>query len=97
MNVITIECEAFQKLMNKIDGIETRFHEMAKKAFNPMSEAWLDNQEVCELLKISKRTLQTYRDDKMLPYSQINHKIYYRVSDIERFLKKYYCKVPTLQ
>lgn len=96
MNVITIESEAFQRIMNKMEGIENRFQEMAKKAMNPMSETWLDNQEVCDLLKISKRTLQTYRDESMLPYSQINHKIYYRVSDIERFLKKHYTKVANL-
>lgn len=97
MNVVTIESEAFQRIMNKIDGLEARFAEIAKKAANPMSETWLDNQEVCELLKISKRTLQTYRDEKMLPFSQINHKIYYRASDLERFLKKHYTKIPTFQ
>ena len=36
---------------------------------------------------ISKRTLQTYRDRGLLPYSQINHKIYYRTEDVEAFVE----------
>lgn len=93
MNVITIESEAFQAIMNNFECLNKKFEELAKKANTPLSEVWFDNQDVCELLKISKRTLQTYRDEKMLPFSQINHKIYYRASDIDRFLKKHYSKI----
>ena len=92
MNVITIESEAFKDLIHRIDRLENRFAEIVNRAANPLSEIWIDNQEICELLKISKRTLQTYRDEKLLPYSQINHKIYYRVADIDRFLKKFLVK-----
>ena len=42
---------------------------------------------MCEKLGISKRTLQTYRDRGLLPYSQINHKIYYRTEDVEAFVE----------
>ena len=41
---------------------------------------------VCEKLNVSKRTLQTYRDSGRLAYSQINHKLYYRLEDVEAFL-----------
>ena len=47
---------------------------------------WLDNADVCEKLNVSKRTLQTYRDGGLLAYSQINHKIYYRLEDVEAFI-----------
>ena len=36
------------------------------------------------MLNISKRTLQTYRDNGTLPYSQINHKVYYKPEDVEQ-------------
>ena len=42
---------------------------------------------MCEKLGISKRTLQTYRDRGLLPYSQINHKIYYQTEDVEVFVE----------
>ncbi len=47
---------------------------------------WLDNQDVCRMLNISPRTLQTLRDNGTLAYSQINHKIYYKPRDVEHIL-----------
>ena len=49
-------------------------------------KGWLDNQQVCQLLNISKRTLQTLRGNGSLSYTQINHKIYYRSEDVRSFL-----------
>ena len=50
-----------------------------------MSE-WMDNQDVCQALKISPRTLQTLRDSGRLPHSKINNRIYYRPEDVERLI-----------
>ena len=49
-------------------------------------EKWMDNSEVCRLLNVSIRTIQTYRDTGKLAYSQINGKIYYKASDVEDFI-----------
>lgn len=53
---------------------------------------WLTSQEVCEILKISSRTLQTYRDRKQIPFSQTGPKIYYKKSDIDKYLEDHYIK-----
>jgi hypothetical protein len=50
-------------------------------------QKWLDNQDVCQILNISKRTLQTYRDNGTLPYSQINHKMYYKPNDVQKVMQ----------
>jgi len=50
-------------------------------------EKWLDNSDVCRLLNVSARTLQTYRDTGKLPYSQINSKIYYKAWDVDAFIQ----------
>ncbi|MDD3504677.1 MAG: helix-turn-helix domain-containing protein [Eubacteriales bacterium] len=47
---------------------------------------WLDNQDVCQLLNISKRTLQTLRDNGTLAYTQISHKTYYKPEDVEKIV-----------
>lgn len=52
------------------------------------NETWLDGQEVMQLLHISQRTLQTWRDNGILPFSQIKGKFYYKLSDIENILEK---------
>lgn len=45
-------------------------------------EKWLDNQEVCLMLNISKHTLQTYKNKGLLLYCKLNRINYYKCSDI---------------
>ena len=46
----------------------------------------LDNQDVCMMLRVSKRTLQRYRSEGLLPYRMHRHKTYYRKADVELFI-----------
>jgi hypothetical protein len=55
-------------------------------------EKWLDNLELMQLLKVSKRTAQVYRDTGVISFSQVGNKIYYKLSDVEELLKKHYNK-----
>ncbi len=48
------------------------------------------SQDVMQTLHISKRNLQSLRDSKVLPYSRINGKFYYKVSDLENLLQSNY-------
>ena len=50
----------------------------------------LTDKEVAYLLKVSRRTLQDYRNNGILPYTQVGGKILYRASDIEKTLMKEY-------
>ena len=90
MQIITIESQAFQEIKSKLESIYEKLTTQRGKA--PLKETWFDNQEVCQLLHISTRTLQHYRDDDLLPYSQIGAKIYYKASDIDNFLLMNYKK-----
>lgn len=91
MNVITIQSEAFKQILETLDNIQLKLAQFSDK--NPLEDKWLDNQDVCLLLNISNRTLQTYRDKGILPYSQIGAKIYYKASDIDLFLNQNYKEV----
>jgi|UPI0004266FF5 hypothetical protein len=53
-------------------------------------EHFLTGKEVCERLYISPRTLQDYRDRKIIPYTQFAGKILYKASDLERLLEEKY-------
>ena len=90
MEVITIQTDAFKQIIDSIADIKQIV--VGKGQQTPLSETWLDIQETCQLLKISKRTLQSYRDNGILPFSQIGGKIYFRAADIEDHLKKHYIK-----
>ena len=55
-------------------------------------EKWLNNPETCNILNISVRTLQNYRDKGLISFSQIGSKIYYKLTDIHEFLERHYNK-----
>ena len=88
MEVVTIQSQAFQELVNKLDAINNRLNSKEKEP----KEKWLDNQELMLLLKISKRTAQHYRDTGLIFFSQVGNKIYYKLSDVEELLKSHYNK-----
>ncbi len=90
MEVITIDSQIFQQLLEKISNIEGKVMELKSGKEIRLSEEWLDNQDVMMLLNVSKRTLQTYRDERMIPFSQVGNKIYYKAKDVEKFLEKFY-------
>ncbi|CAK7023118.1 helix-turn-helix domain-containing protein [Bacteroides rodentium] len=51
---------------------------------------WVDGQEVMNALHISRRTLQTLRDNGTLGYAVVGQKFYYRISEIEDLLSNNY-------
>ena len=63
---------------------------MIVKQSKSLNDAWMDGQEVMLLLKISKRTLQSMRDNGTLPFSRINGKFYYKTEDIQLMLESNY-------
>jgi hypothetical protein len=87
MEIINIEARTFETMTERFKQFVQRINSLCSPQ-NKRLRKWLDNQEVCMMLKISKRTLQTYRDNGTLPYSQINHKMYYKSEDVEWVLNQ---------
>ena len=87
MEIINIEARTFEAITKRFRQFVERVNSLCRPQ-NKELKKWLDNQEVCLMLNISKRTLQTYRDNGTLPYSQINHKMYYNSEDVERVLNQ---------
>jgi hypothetical protein len=52
----------------------------------------LDNSQFIQLMGISQKLSQTWRDTGVVSFSQVGNKIYYRVSDIQELLNKTYHK-----
>lgn len=49
-------------------------------------ERYLTSEELCSILKISRRCLQDYRNNGVLPFIQLPGKILFRESDIRKVL-----------
>lgn len=89
MEVITIEKQAYEKLLNKIKSVASRIDTLCERHNDKSLKIWIDSQEVCQILSISKRQLQTYRDNGTVAYAKIEHRIFYRPQDIQRLIDKH--------
>lgn len=85
---VIISKEAFQTLLDKIDKLNDKLDDHQAKL--KLKEDWVDLQEACVLLKISKRTLQYYRQIGAIPFSQINGKYFFKLADIQKTLDDNY-------
>ena len=86
MEVISIERSTYEELLTSFNSFVAKMKEMASRGNDKGLGDWLDNQDVCQMLNISPRTLLTLRDNGTLAYSQINRKVYYKPEDVESIL-----------
>ena len=83
MEIVSIERKTFEAMVAKFEHFVCRMDAICQRHGEKRMSEWMDNQDVCRMLNISPRTLQTLRDNGTLAYSQINHKTYYRPEDVE--------------
>ena len=81
-----MEASTFEAMMAGVESFARRVETLYKQHGKKRLQEWLDNQDVCEILCISKRTLQTYRDNGTLAFSQIGHKMYYKREDVKKLM-----------
>lgn len=73
---VIISKDVFEEMVGKFNRFSDRVNEILGKREEGRLSRWMDNQDVCQQLRISPRTLQTLRDNGTLAYSQIGHKIF---------------------
>lgn len=88
MDVITIESEAYKELVTKINAIAKFVITHQEDDTTNPDEMWVDSYEVCTFLKISERTLQRLRTNRLISYSIISGKSYYTIAEIKRMLNE---------
>jgi hypothetical protein len=87
MEVITFESRAYKELVAKINTISNYIvnQERMQQQVSP-EKGWVDSFDVCNFSKISKRTLQRLRTNKIIPFTKVRRRTYYRLSDIRQLL-----------
>ena len=86
MEIVSIEKKTFEEMAARFDRFVRRMDDICKRHGEKTMNEWMDNQDVCRMLNIRRRTLQNVRDNGTLAYSQINHKTYYRPEDVRRIV-----------
>ncbi len=86
MEAIILSAQQYKELVNRLDVLNKKLEEKQKSP----NDTFLDNQEFLQLMNISKRTAQSWRDEGKVSFSQIGSKIYYRMSDVQKLLDQNY-------
>ena len=75
---------ALATLSSRVDELRGRFRPTL------FGESYYSDSELAAMLKVSRRSLQDYRNNGTIPFIRLGGKILYRRSDIERVLEKNY-------
>ena len=88
---LNMDTDDIQVVLSAIHSVYRRIREVSQ-THKPLfgGENFLTGKEVCERLYIRPRTLQDYRDRKIIPYTQFAGKILYKASDLKKLLENNY-------
>ena len=90
MQLVSINLDEFQQLTEKLANIENQIQKLTGSSTSPLSEQWVDNDAFCKIMGICKRSAQTWRDEARIGHAQFKNKIWYRKSDIQKFMEQNY-------
>ena len=85
MNAVILSTDQYADLVQRMDSIQS----LLSKTQGNSGDTFLDNQQFLQLMNISKRTAQSWRDDGIISFSQVGSKIYYQRSDVQNLLEKH--------
>jgi CRP-like cAMP-binding protein len=88
MEIVVIEKQTFEQLLSEMRQLASRVELLDQKSKDRRLSKWLNGEDVCELLHISERTLQTLRSLHKIGYAQIGHKFMYRPDEVELVKKQ---------
>ena len=89
--LITSENERVKSFFLSLERLSTVVEKLfisRKPTLN--GDSFYTDEELSQRLKISRRSLQDYRNQGRIPYIKLGGKILYRSSDVERMLEKGY-------
>lgn len=80
---ILVKDNVIPELMNELESIKNL---LVKQSDNVNPFDWIESSVARKMLNISEKTWQTYRNQRIIPFSQFGRKIYVKRSDIENFM-----------
>jgi len=84
----TVQITLNEELLNTFtSAIKEAVKEELPNHRDSFRKDWLSTEEVMEMLNVSRRTIQSYRDEGKIPYFQSGRKILYPREGIEDYLR----------
>ena len=76
-----------QSISKDFRSLKEIFYEENREFSEHLACEWLDSREVMKILKISKRSLQYWRNKGTLHCNKVNGKFYYRAREVRGMLE----------
>ena len=86
INILQIPESKFNELLSKLDRLEENQNRIFKLA---QKEVLFDSKYIQDLLGVSQKTLQIYRDRGQIEYIQIGGLVRYKKQAVDNFLDFY--------
>ena len=86
MELVCIDKQTFEELRIRFCKFEERMTHICRPVEDLGRKTGWITGEVCDVLRINKKTLQAYRAKGILPFSRIKNKLFYKPEDIQRLL-----------
>ena len=83
MEIINIEAHTYNEMMDRFEEFVRKVDDLCNRSGNKTMGKWLDSQDVCVILNISPRSLQTLRESGKLAYTLVGRKTFYKAEDVE--------------
>ena len=83
MEIVIIEKKAFEDFLQTVEYFIERITSMDARTEDKQPEQWLDTADVCTGLQLDRRTVYSLREQGKLPFSQFQHRVYYKAKDVK--------------
>jgi excisionase family DNA binding protein len=90
MNKMIFEVPAMDEILSKLDQINKKLESIQKQ--KTLDGLLLTTKEACQVLKISLRSCQSYRDRGLIPFIQFGREVRFRPEDLQQFLVDHFMK-----
>ena len=71
------------------DTLEQIIDLITRRNADDSSSEWIESDDARKILGVSPKTWQNYRDQRLIPFSQIGRKIYVNRADLDTFLRQH--------
>jgi len=62
---------------------------ITRRNADDLGHEWIESETARKILGVSPKTWQNYRDQRLIPFSQIGRKIYVNRADLDTFLRQH--------
>ncbi len=94
MEIVIIEKKAFDDFIQTVEFLVSSITNRDARMEDKQPEQWLDTADVCAGLHLDRRTVYSMREQGRLPFSQIQHRVYYKAKDVKALAEGLAAKSP---